>query len=392
MKRSYNDSYYIYNHKVCSKTQKTAEIIKKYGFVPSGSDYPRAESPVGREFARQQLRRAQLAEMRKKARSDYEKRNRHQRASGSYSGRPVGVGAAAIAMEEQRNPVKDMFQRGVTAFESLREKYRGSEEFARRKASFARKWSRYRHVFLTLLAIVAILALFVMAIYRLVFVVRSIDVRSAGIYGDSEIVEASGIKEGTLLYSFSTSSAEADITFRCPYIKSASVNRTIPDKIEVVVDEDEAAYVANIWGDWAVLSKNLRVLDVSDDFPEGRGLVLLTLPQVKYSVAGRAMEFYDPKDERYVREVLRSLDSSSMSGGEKVRALYLSDRYNITMDYSDLYRVEFGDDADMSMKLEMCYAALSSGKLTPGVSARIVIEDPETASVRYDLTTALSSN
>ena len=81
-----------------------------------------------------------------------------------------------------------------------------------------------------------------------------------------------------------------------------------------------------------------------------------------------------------------------MSGGEKVRALYLSDRYNITMDYSDLYRVEFGDDADMSMKLEMCYAALSSGKLTPGVSARIVIEDPETASVRYDLTTALSSN
>jgi cell division septal protein FtsQ len=394
VKNSHKDSYYIYNRKVCSKKQKTAEIRMKYGAVPPKSENSVRQSPIGREFARQQLRRAQLAEMQKRAQADFEKRNGRMRGerngSAGFSGRPFGAGVAAAAVEERQNPMREYLNRAVLAFESLKDRISSDQELARRRASFSKKWSRYRHVFLTVLAIVAILALFVMATYKLIFVVRSIDVRSSGVYDSSEGVKASCIEEGALLYSFSTSDAEADITFRCPYIKSAEIRRTIPDKVEVVVSEDEAAYVINVWGDWAVVSRNLRVLEVSDKFPENDKLILLSIPQVKYSVAGRAMEFYDTKDERYVREVLKALETSSLSEESEIRALYTSDRYNITMSYGGLYTIEFGDDADMYRKFEMCSAALNSGKLTAGVPARIVIEDPETASIRYDLNTMMN--
>ena len=392
MKNSFNDAYYIYNRKVCSKAQKTAEIRMKYGFVPSKSEHSQSGNAIGREYARQQLRRAQLAEMQKKARREYDERNRGYQRGGSYSGSPVGAGAAAISVEDKRNPVRDFLNRGVMAFESLRDKYRSDEEFARKRASYSKKWSEYRHVFLTVLAIVAILVLFVLGTYKLIFVVRSVDVKSSSVYDSAEVISASGIKEGTQLYSFSASDAEADITFRCPYIKSAEVKRTIPDKVVVTVSEDEAAYVINVWGDWAVLSKNLRVLEVSQEYPEDSGLILLSVPQVRYSVAGRSLEFFDSRDERYVREILKALDSSSLGETGRIQSLSFSDRYNITMNYDGLYRVEFGDDTDMLMKFEMCHAAITSGKLTAGVPARIVIEDPETASIRYDLQTSMAGN
>ena len=377
---------YVYD-RVKTKPQKRREILREYGYEIRKYENAAARSmddrPFGVDFAEQQRRRA-------RAHRSAEKTVRTD--GGAYNYRPSSVPhgsgrayAAAAAVNEPR-PLKLMMDKIVNMFESIEERAGNDERIAKQRAIMSKKWSDNKHVIGTALLLVALTAVIVLTVYKLFFVVKNIDVYGSEIYSPEQIAEASGISIGDNLYSFKAANAESDITFRCPQIKSVSVSRSIPISVNIDAVDDEAAYVANIWGDYVKLSAGLKVLGTvnAEEIAES-GLTEIVMPAVKYSVAGRALEFADARDDRVVRGILGEVEASEAGKNGMINYIDISDEYNITMKANGIYSLRFGGEDDMALKLRMMSKTLESGGLDSGVPASIDLSKVGEASVKYDL-------
>lgn len=236
-----------------------------------------------------------------------------------------------------------------------REKYGEARREAgeRRRAILRRRW------LLLAAASVGVLSLMMFLGYKFIFVVRNINVKGEGTYSVETILESSGIHEGVNLYSFRASTVENNITLRCPYIGSVTVDRQIPNKMTITVKEDKPVYYAVIFGEYKLLSENLRVLDVApskDDLPEG--LIKLKLPAVSYSVSGRVVKFADPKRERSVRSVLGIAAQSGIR--DKLTMIDLRDQFNMSMVCDAKQKLMVGSETDLEYKLKIAEKILEN--------------------------------
>ncbi len=247
-----------------------------------------------------------------------------------------------------------------------REKY----DEARREAGERRRAILRRRWLLLAAASVAVLAVLMFLGYKFIFVVRNITVKDEGIYSAETILEASGIGEGVNLYSFRASTVEKNITLRCPYIGSVEVNRQIPNKMTITVKEENPKYYAVIFGEYKLLSEKLRVLGEvpsKEELPEG--VIKLKLPAVSYSVAGRVIEFADPKRERSVRSVLTIASESGIS--DKLTMIDLRDQFDMSMVCNAKQKLMVGSEADLEYKLKIAEKILENEMFTSDTKYKI---------------------
>lgn len=378
--------YYIYD-KVQTKPHKRHEILREYGYeirkLENSAARSMSERPFGVDFAETQRRRAR----RKRSRID----GRTVRTDGGgYIYRPGAVRGdgygGRVAARERQAPLKLVLERVVNMFESVEERAKNDERIAKQHAVMAKKLSDNRHAAITALMLVILTLAVALSVYKLCFVVKSIDVYGSATYSQEDIVSASGIAHGDNLYSFKSSAAEADITFRCPRIQSAEISRGIPMNISISTVDDVGKYSANIWGELVELSAGLRVLGpISEDNAAAAGLIELVLPSVKYSVAGRTIEFTDARDDRVVRNILSEIAGTSVGQASRINAIDLTDEYNISMTADGIYSLRIGNESDLALKMRMFDKTTSSGGLDSGVPASIDLSVVGEASVKYNL-------
>ena len=271
----------------------------------------------------------------------------------------------------------------VNFFESVEERGRRDELSAKRQAIARKKLYEHRHAIGTALLVLLILAAFVFVVYKTFFVISDIEAVGMTTYTESSVIEASGIREGDNLYSFSTSDAENNITFHCPYIKSADITRTMPNSVSVAVTEDTAAYVCEIWGERVILSAGLRVLCYADT-EQTAGLTELLLPPIDYSVAGRVITFEDTRNERYVRDVLAAIAADSYFGESGIDRIDLRNAGDIRITAEGKYILKLGSDEECARKLRMAEKTLTDVSFDSTKPATIDLTKIGEASVRYD--------
>jgi hypothetical protein len=127
----------------------------------------------------------------------------------------------------------------------------------------------------------------------------------------------------------------------------------------ITVKEAKPVYYAVIFGEYKLLSENLRVLDVApskDDLPEG--LIKLKLPAVSYSVSGRVVKFADPKRERSVRSVLGTAAQSGIR--DKLTMIDLRDQFNMSMACDAKQKLMVGSETDLEYKLKIAEKILEN--------------------------------
>ncbi|MBQ3816489.1 MAG: FtsQ-type POTRA domain-containing protein [Clostridia bacterium] len=388
---------YIYD-RVCTREAKHREVLRKYGMLDPSTDNPSREkvyeSPYARSAKRSGTGSAPLRRNRSGPKRDSGSARRERTGTyASSSSRETGAGRAYQYQYRPMTPdggeaARDSrFRAGIdwflNFFESPESRAEGEMRSAKRRAAAAKRWKEYRHIILTAL-ILLILAVVIGAVcYRVFFVVQDVDVSGSENYGDAEVVDAAGISLGDKLYSFRASDAEGEITFLCPYIKSADVRRHAPTSVTITLEDDAPAYVANIWGDTVLLSAGLRVLELNPaEVPDG--LITLILPPVDKSVAGRVLVFTGSRAERYIRRVLADAMASNLAADGMIDRIDLTDEYEITMEACGLYSLTCGGESDMGLKLKMAYAAITSGQLEEDVRASINLKEVGEATVIND--------
>ncbi|MBQ7921847.1 MAG: FtsQ-type POTRA domain-containing protein [Clostridia bacterium] len=279
----------------------------------------------------------------------------------------------------------------INLFETIDERWVRELDMAKKQATLHKKFVEHRRGLFLAIVTLAILTIFILGVYKLFFVVRSIETEGSQSYSTEEIAAASGIEIGDNLYSFRTGSAEDSITLFCPYLKSVEVTRQIPTKVLISVEDDEARYYADIFGETLAMSSGLKVLgEISAEEAKAQGLTKLKLPVIDKAVAGRVVTFADAKDDRFVRELLAHVSESSLAA--RIGLIDLRDPYDIIMHCDNAYRLQFGSSADTELKLRMAEKTVNDPLFEQGTLARVDLSVTGEASVRYDLRLDLAAD
>lgn len=386
-KRGDNEVLYVYD-RICLKSSKKREIISEYG-KPESASRVKNYTYNGQSFSQRQRERARAYSeahpYAEKRRADTSRRA----DSVSYTYRPDNSsqrGGERVRQSESDRPLKLIIERIINLFESIEERGRTDEQIAKQRAIARKRFYDHKNTILTTLVVVIVLAVFVFTAYKLIFVIDDFSASGSGIYDESEILASSGISLGDNLYSFDKDTVSADITFRCPYIKSVEITRTLPRSVSIAIEDDSEMYFANIWGEYVVLSPSLRALGTVElGQAREQGLIELVLPAVSYSVSGRAVEFVSARDERFIRRILSEVTSSELFESGIIDKINLSDEYAITMQAQGKYVLKFGNETDCDLKLRMAYRTINKLGEENSSPAKIDLTSVGEASVRFDM-------
>ena len=115
---------------------------------------------------------------------------------------------------------------------------------------------------LTVFAVVIALVLGLSVFFK----VEHIQVSGAEVYSDWTIREASGLKEGDNLLTFSHARSAALIKANLPYVDTVRFGIKLPDTVNIIVKEDEVVYaVKDQNGQWWLMNSDGRIVEMGDN-------------------------------------------------------------------------------------------------------------------------------
>ena len=190
--------------------------------------------------------------------------------------------------------------------------------------------------------------------------VRWIVVNGESRYTDEEIIEASGIKTGELLYSVNKKETEQKILDSAPYVKKVSIIRAFAT-VFINITSDEPKYYIEVSGEYFILSKDLRVLEKRLTKGDAEELTKLILPELSTVVVGRYAEYGEAGKNSYVIETLEYF--SSVYPDEGLTEVGLYGRFDgVYAIFGDKIKIIFGSVERLEDKVAAVNNILSETK------------------------------
>lgn len=265
----------------------------------------------------------------------------------------------------------------ITMDRAERDRRRMEEYYAARSGKFARK---LREFFILTAAFAVTLGLICVIVYKFLFVVSEVKVYGESVVDAESVIAASGVENGDNLYSFGASAVSAAVTLRYPIIKSVTVKRTIPNKVAFTVTDDKPVFYSDIYGEFRMLSADLRVMGVKDD--SRTGLIKLKLPPLEYAVDGREVQYAGGKQNKYVMDIIGTLLTSPLA--ERMTTVDLTHSYDVKMVCDGKYLLNFGESEEMDIKMKLAAAVLEDDLFSGGNKATVDLSDTSQTSVIVD--------
>ena len=221
--------------------------------------------------------------------------------------------------------------------------------------------------------IVIVAVIFVMSI---VFRVSDIQVKGNIHYTEEEIIRASAIEEGDNLFFFDRIAATSRALSKLPYIEDISVERSLPNRVIITVEESTALAYLELGDEQWTMDRRCKILGKA-----AQGETESLIPVVGFRpgtlMIGELMETEsrDPAPVRFLAEILDQIEARGLAAD--VRQVDFSDADSPTFNYLDKYTVVLGADEQVEHKFGMFVSML--GKLKPGDVGVVDLSDGETA-------------
>lgn len=221
------------------------------------------------------------------------------------------------------------------------------------------------------LAIVA--AIFVMSV---LFRVSDIQVKGNVHYTAEEIIRASAIEEGDNLFFFDRIAAISRALAKLPYIEDVAVERRLPNKVIITVEESTALAYLELGEEQWTLDHRCKVLGKA---AEGETETLIPVVGIRPGtlMIGEQMETEDQDLElvEYLAAVLDQIEARGLT--EEVNEIDFSDPHSPEFGYLDKYTVVIGREDGLEHKFGMFVTVLE--KLKAGDVGVIDVSDGVTA-------------
>ena len=221
--------------------------------------------------------------------------------------------------------------------------------------------------------VVVVAAIFVMSVF---FRVEEIQVVGNSHYTAEEIIRAVDIEQGDNLFFFDRFAAVGRAFSKLPYIETVSVERQLPNRVIITVEETTALAYLELGDEQWTLDHNCKVLGKA---AEGEAETLLPVVGLRPGtlMIGETMETEDGGTEtvEYLAEILDQIEGRGMT--EMVTKIDFSKANSPEFDYGGKYTVVLGRQADTEYKFGMFVSVL--GKLKEGDVGVIDVSNGSTA-------------
>jgi len=227
----------------------------------------------------------------------------------------------------------------------------------------------------TLAAFVAVMIVLVTAVCLFVAFCRADDISVEGcdLYLESEIIEASGIKEGSFLFSVDRDGATDRILHLCSVVHDVDIELKLPNKVLIRIKEDVPKFKAHIGVSTVMFDHELRVAAVSRNSSEGTG-VEVVLPQVAEAIGGERISFVDGEPS-YITVILNAIARSELF--ERIDRIDCTSARNACAVADGRFTLIFGGTSELELKLKVAAEYLDIERVASAKSATLDLTSPK---------------
>lgn len=202
--------------------------------------------------------------------------------------------------------------------------------------------------------VVVVAAIFVMSVF---FRVEDIQVVGNQHYTAEEIIRAVDIEEGDNLFFFDRFAAVGRAFSKLPYIEAVTVERSLPNKVVITVDETTALAYLPLGEEKWTLDHNCKVLGKAAAGEEESLLPVVGMHPGTLMI-GETMQMEDGSMEpiQYLAEVLDQIEGRGMTG--LVTRIDFSNSDSPEFDYGGKYTVVLGKHEKVEYKFGMFVTVL----------------------------------
>ena len=323
--------------------------------APKGTG-PRMSTPQMSAGETEALRRQQRREAAQHPREP-EKKNALQNFISGVKGEPMSEDAAARA--EQRRK-----ERAARAEKKRRQAERNDTPAVIYTQPMAFSRDRLLIQLLTVTAVVAALVLGMSVFFK----VETITVAGAETYSAWAIREASGIREGDSLMTFSKAKASAQIQAKHAYVDDVRIGIKLPDTVIIYIEELDVAYaMESTKGDWWLINSSGRVVEqvTANEAKNHTQLVGVRLEDPKVGnnavaanevpqetlASGEPVPLSVTGEQRLSSglQILKALEANDIVG--EAASVDVTSLDDVMLWYGSRYEVLLGDTARMEYKI-----------------------------------------
>lgn len=213
------------------------------------------------------------------------------------------------------------------------------------------------------------------------FRVQEIEVVGSVSYTDEEVIDASGIDEGDNLFFINRFSASSRIFARLPLVEEASIERELPNKIIITVDESFAMAYVSWEGQYWMMTGNCKLLG-SGSVTEVASLIhVLNVTPVEPK-AGELMQVDAAESLKlsYLQTLLHAMQLTGITGD--VKDVDMTNPANPTFRYLDRFTVKMGPNENVDYKLRMLLSAV--GQMEPDMTGTVDLSEGTAVHVSPD--------
>lgn len=227
-----------------------------------------------------------------------------------------------------------------------------NDSFLRLKSKNKRK-EIGRRIFYLIVGI-SLLTLVTLICVVVFFGLKNVEIRGNTKYTDEQILDACDFSAADNLFGIDLTKIEKEIIKKCPYISNVSFKRVLPSTLVITVTEDAPSYCAEIYGDYFLLSEDLRIISKHDIYEDIEVLdipiIYLKLPQVKRAVTGEKIVFDKNSSYEHLTGFLSEFREQELY--DRTDCIDASDRYHISL-YTDgrRYKIDIGTSDNLDTKL-----------------------------------------
>ncbi len=213
------------------------------------------------------------------------------------------------------------------------------------------------------------------------FRVSGIEVQGNSLYTAEEIIEASGIESGDNLFFINRFSAVSRIHSKLPYVETARIDRSLPNKLVIVVAESKAiAYVGAEDGTWAI-DRSCKLLGKA----AGEDLNGLIRIEGLVPIAPEAGQVIAPGESEspkvnYLAAILSEIESLGLR--DRITYIDINGIVNPFFDYLGRFTVKLGADEDIEYKFQLLLSAVEA--LNEGDRGTLDLSIDKRAHLTYD--------
>ena len=223
-----------------------------------------------------------------------------------------------------------------------------SKDELRKEYAIHAKKKRKRKVIETFILTLILFAGIIAALsVTVLFGIKTITVTGDTRYSSQQIIEASGIKEGSNLFRASASVLTEKATSKLPYVSKISIKRKLPDEIILFVSDSKPAYAVKTGNNYVLIDSEDKVIEASAS--KLNGAILLEGMEAKK--ADICESFVPVSDEDY--QSAKMIAEIAYEKEIKLTEIDISDRNHVTAIYKSRVMLEFGALTDIERKLSM---------------------------------------